>query len=134
MNDLPGRRPSDSDVPHDLLYTMPQGRVVEKPWGFELWWAVTALYAAKTIAVRAGHALSLQYHETKMETLHLASGRVLLRLGDDQCEMNPGAVVTIPPGTVHRIHAITAATIVEVSTPHLEDVVRLEDMYGRLPR
>jgi mannose-6-phosphate isomerase-like protein (cupin superfamily) len=105
--------------------------VVEKPWGRELWWAVTERYAGKRLEVRAGHSLSLQYHERKLETLLVVEGRIALRVGDEAREVGPGVAVTIPAGTLHRLRAITDAVIYEVSTPDLDDVVRVEDDYGR---
>ena len=108
---------------------------VEKPWGYELVWARTARYVGKVIHVRAGHALSLQYHNRKEETLLLWSGRLLfeLRTNDEvrRWEMKPGDRVHVVPGTVHRMTAIADSDVFEVSTPELEDVVRIEDRYGR---
>ena len=108
---------------------------VEKPWGFELIWAQTGRYVGKVIHVRAGHALSLQYHNRKEETLLLWSGRLLFELGAEgrtrSWEMQPGDRVHIAPGTVHRMTAIDDSDIFEVSTPELDDVVRLDDRYGR---
>lgn len=105
--------------------------VVEKPWGREVWYAVTDRYAGKVLEVRAGHALSLQYHRRKRETLYFRSGSGRLRLGDRVIPVEPGLAVTIEPGTVHRVEATTDLEILEVSTPELDDVVRLEDRYGR---
>ena len=108
---------------------------VEKPWGYELIWAKTGRYAGKVIHVRAGHALSLQYHTRKEETLLLWSGRLLFELGSEgrtrSWEMQPGDRVHIAPGTVHRMTAIDDSDVFEVSTPELDDVVRLDDRYGR---
>ncbi len=108
---------------------------VEKPWGFELIWAQTGRYVGKVIHVRAGHALSLQYHNRKEETLLLWSGRLLFELGTEcrtrSWEMQPGDRVHIAPGTVHRMTAIDDSDVFEVSTPELDDVVRLDDRYGR---
>lgn len=104
---------------------------MDKPWGREVWWAVGAAYAAKRLEISAGHALSLQYHERKHETLYFLAGQVRLRLGDRELEVGPGYVATVPPGTIHRMEALTDAVIFEVSTPELTDVVRLEDRYGR---
>ena len=109
---------------------------VEKPWGYELHWARTDRYVGKLIHVNAGHALSLQYHNRKDETIYLHSGRVLCELGDDgktlsRREMRPGERVHITPKTVHRMTAIEDSDIFVVSTPELDDVVRLEDRYGR---
>jgi quercetin dioxygenase-like cupin family protein len=108
---------------------------VEKPWGYELHWAETDRYVGKVIHVKKGHALSLQYHEVKDETIHLWSGRLLFEVEIDGKltgrEMEPGESVHITPGTVHRMTALEDSDILEVSTPELDDVVRLEDRYGR---
>ena len=108
---------------------------VEKPWGYELHWAKTDRYVGKLIHVRAGHALSLQYHNQKDETIFLWSGRMLFEIkeGDElvKREMKVGEAVHITPKTVHRMTAIDDCDIFEVSTPELHDVVRLEDRYGR---
>jgi quercetin dioxygenase-like cupin family protein len=108
---------------------------VEKPWGYELHWAKTDRYVGKLIHVNAGHALSLQYHNLKDETIYLHSGRLLFEIGEGaqamKREMHPGERVHIPPKTVHRMTALEDSDIFEVSTPELHDVVRLEDRYGR---
>jgi mannose-6-phosphate isomerase len=108
---------------------------VEKPWGYELHWAKTERYVGKLIHVNAGHALSLQYHNLKDETIYLHSGKLLFEIQEDgvlkKREMLPGERVHITPKTVHRMTAIEDSDIFEVSTPELHDVVRLEDRYGR---
>jgi mannose-6-phosphate isomerase len=108
---------------------------VEKPWGYELHWAKTDRYVGKVIHVKAGHALSLQYHNIKDETIMLWSGRLLFEIqrggSREEWEMQPGEGVHITPKTVHRMTAIDDCDIIEVSTPELDDVVRLEDRYGR---
>jgi mannose-6-phosphate isomerase len=109
---------------------------VSKPWGYELWFAHTDRYAGKLLYVNAGHRLSIQYHEHKDETSYLLSGRVLLSQGSssDQLsdrEIGPGAVWRNEPWIVHTIQALENAVVVEVSTPELDDVVRLADRYGR---
>jgi mannose-6-phosphate isomerase len=109
---------------------------VEKPWGYELWWAHTDRYVGKLIHINKGHALSLQYHNTKDETIFVWQGKMLFesRAGDGPLqgrEMGPGDVVHVSPPTVHRMTAIEDTDIFEVSTPEVEDVVRLEDRYGR---
>ena len=108
---------------------------VDKPWGYELHWAKTDRYVGKLIHVDAGHALSLQYHNQKDETIFLWSGRMLFEIQEDgklvAREMKIGESVHITPGTVHRMTAIDDCDIFEVSTPELDDVVRLEDRYGR---
>ena len=110
---------------------------VEKPWGYELHWAKTDRYVGKVIHVNAGHALSLQYHNQKDETIFLWSGRMLFEIREQdegeliKREMQPGQAVHVTPKTVHRMTAITDCDVFEVSTPELHDVVRLEDRYGR---
>lgn len=111
-------------------------RRVEKPWGHELIWAETELYVGKILHVNAGQALSLQYHEVKDETMHLLRGRMRLLIGEsaeqlETIELAEGQSIRIQPPTVHRVEAITDVDILEASTPHLGDVVRLEDRYGR---
>jgi mannose-6-phosphate isomerase len=112
-----------------------QATRVDKPWGYELHWAKTDRYVGKLIHVNAGHALSLQYHNQKDETIFLWSGRLLFEIGPQDAlvarEMKVGDAVHITPKTVHRMTAIEDCDIFEVSTPELHDVVRLEDRYGR---
>jgi mannose-6-phosphate isomerase len=111
---------------------------VEKPWGYELHWAKTDRYVGKLIHVNAGHALSLQYHNIKDETIYLHSGLLQFEIQDGPHrvirEMHPGERVHITPKTVHRMTALEDSDIFEVSTPELDDVVRLEDRYGRQDR
>jgi mannose-6-phosphate isomerase len=110
---------------------------VEKPWGYELIWALTEDYCGKLLFVRAGHSLSLQFHREKDEAWYVQSGRAKLELGRagdgvlSEEVVTTGACFHYPPGTVHRVTALEDTMIVEVSTPHLDDVVRLEDAYGR---
>jgi mannose-6-phosphate isomerase len=112
-------------------------RRVEKPWGWELIWADTELYVGKILFVRSDQSLSLQFHNEKDESWYVESGRARLELGDvGQGVLNAevigaGASFRYAPGTVHRLTALEDTTILEVSTPHLDDVVRLEDRYGR---
>jgi mannose-6-phosphate isomerase len=111
-------------------------RRVEKPWGWELIWAETDRYVGKLLFVRAGEALSLQYHEQKDESWLVREGRARLELGEvggalETVEIGPDDAFHFPSGTVHRISAIEDILVIEVSTPHLDDVVRLEDHYGR---
>ena len=112
-------------------------RRVEKPWGWELIWAATGVYVGKILFVRAGESLSLQFHRQKDESWYVESGRARLELGDvgqealDEEVITAGACFRYRPGTVHRLTALEDTTILEVSTPHLDDVVRLEDRYGR---
>ena len=110
---------------------------IEKPWGYELIWAKAEDYAGKVLFVRAGQALSLQFHREKDESWYVLEGRAELELGEAgqamlQTEIvGPGAAFRFRPGTVHRVRALEDTTILEVSTPQLEDIVRLEDQYGR---
>jgi mannose-6-phosphate isomerase len=113
-------------------------RRAEKPWGHEIWWAQTPDYAGKILVVEAGHALSLQFHREKDESSYLFSGRLRLTTGsgaaaDDLEErvLEPGQSWRSEPGTVHSIEALEDSVVFEVSTPQLDDVVRLEDRYGR---
>jgi mannose-6-phosphate isomerase-like protein (cupin superfamily) len=111
---------------------------IDKPWGYELLWAHAEQYVGKVLFVRAGCSLSLQFHRVKDESWYVQSGRAELQLGDvGQAVLNrevvgPGASFRFPPGTVHRVTAIEDTTILEVSTPQLDDIVRLEDEYGRV--
>lgn len=107
------------------------GHVVEKPWGREVWWALGPGYVGKRLEVRAGEALSLQYHRRKHETLYVQSGELLLHLDGEDRRVGAGHVATVAPGCVHRMEAVTDAVLFEVSTPELDDIVRLEDRYGR---
>jgi len=114
-----------------------QPRRVEKPWGYELLWAETDHYVGKILHVNAGEALSLQYHETKDETIYLLSGTMLFQAGPSADElvdyhMEAGQLFHVMTGTVHRMIAQSDVDILEASTPHLEDVVRLEDRYERV--
>lgn len=116
--------------PNDLPVT------VKKPWGYEIWYAWTDQYVGKIIHVDAGHRLSLQYHVRKDETSYLLKGRMLLTKGPDPdnltvVEIGPGHQWRNRPGEIHTIEAIEDADVLEVSTPHLDDVVRLQDSYGR---
>jgi mannose-6-phosphate isomerase len=111
-------------------------RRVEKPWGWELVWADTEAYAGKLLFVRAGESLSLQYHERKDESWLVQQGRARLEHGPvggelASVEIGPDEAFRFTPGTVHRVTAVEDTLVVEVSTPHLDDVVRLEDRYGR---
>ena len=121
-----------------VIVADPEITRVEKPWGYELHWAKTERYVGKLIHVNAGHALSLQYHNLKDETIYLHSGKLLFEIQEGENlvkrEMRPGERVHITPKTIHRMTAIEDSDIFEVSTPELHDVVRLEDRYGREDR
>jgi mannose-6-phosphate isomerase-like protein (cupin superfamily) len=109
---------------------------VEKPWGYELVWARTDRYVGKILHIEPGHCLSLQYHNRKDETLYVLRGEIVFRVkvGDELREqrMKPGDGYHVAPHTVHQMEAVTAADLLEASTPELDDVVRLEDRYGRV--
>jgi mannose-6-phosphate isomerase-like protein (cupin superfamily) len=109
---------------------------VEKPWGYELRWGITDRYAGKVLHINKGEALSLQYHERKDECQYVVTGAVDIELGgaDGKLEkhrMRAGDTLHITPGTRHRLTAVEDTDIFEVSSPEVDDVVRLEDRYGR---
>jgi mannose-6-phosphate isomerase len=111
-------------------------RRVDKPWGYEIWFAVTDRYAGKILHINGGHELSLQYHQRKDEALYVLSGSIELELDDEQGKLRtwrlgPGECQRIQPGQRHRMRALEDSELCEVSTPDLDDVVRLEDRYGR---
>jgi mannose-6-phosphate isomerase-like protein (cupin superfamily) len=122
-------------------------KIVEKPWGREIWYAEQSAYAGKVLEVKAGHRLSLQYHERKTETLFLLSGRVNLVFrplapGEDPTAILPvepivwsaGQALHVPSRSIHRFEALEDSVLLEVSTPDLTDVVRLQDDYQRPAR
>tara|TARA_Y100001963_G_C6511028_1_gene322132 strand:- start:112 stop:450 length:339 start_codon:yes stop_codon:yes gene_type:complete len=109
---------------------------VDKPWGHEIRWAVNDKYLGKILHIKEGHRLSKQYHEMKDETIHVLKGVLLLELGNEQIEtkvLGEGESYRILPNTVHRFRAPTYSHVelIEVSTPEIDDVVRVEDDYGR---
>jgi mannose-6-phosphate isomerase len=122
-------------------------RTVPKPWGHETIWAQTDRYVGKILHIKAGHALSVQYHDVKDETVYLLSGEMKYwvqraqsselggqRRADSELEdvrLKPGDAYRITPGTIHYMEAVTDCDVLEVSTPELDDVVRLKDRYGR---
>lgn len=107
---------------------------VIKPWGGELIWANTDHYIGKILFIEKGKRLSLQKHENKHETLFLVEGKAIVTIEGEQTEIGPGIVIEIPPGTVHRIKALERCEFLEVSTAHMNDIIRLEDDYGRYER
>jgi quercetin dioxygenase-like cupin family protein len=124
-------------------------KIVEKPWGREIWYADQSAYAGKVLEVKKGCRLSLQYHERKTETLYLLSGKVLLTFralaagespsaslvsAADQRVWLPGQTVHIPVRTIHRFEALEDSVLIESSTPDLTDVVRLQDDFSRPAR
>ena len=113
-------------------------RRVEKPWGHEVWWAHTDRYAGKLLHLKRGESLSLQYHNVKDETIRILSGKLLFETKPKDApgemrriEMKPGDSFHIAPLTLHRMTGLEDTDVLEVSTPELDDVVRLEDRYGR---
>jgi mannose-6-phosphate isomerase len=109
---------------------------VDKPWGYELRWAITERYAGKILHIKKGEALSLQFHEKKDEYQYVIKGAIDIELGGPEGElttrrMKVGDTLHITPGTRHRLTALEDTDIFEVSTPEVDDVVRLEDRYGR---
>jgi mannose-6-phosphate isomerase len=121
---------TDSGVPFP-------GRRVEKPWGFELIWAETSAYVGKVLHIERGHQLSYQYHRLKDETIHLLAGVLELEVAEAagprrRVRLAIGESFHIPAGVRHRMTAIEACDVLEASTPQLDDLVRLEDRYGRV--
>jgi mannose-6-phosphate isomerase-like protein (cupin superfamily) len=112
-----------------------QGQVVEKPWGYELIWAHTDRYVGKILHINQGHSLSYQYHNVKDETIRLLAGSLELETELDgkrtKLKLEPGDCLHIIPRMKHRMIALKECDVLEVSTPELDDVVRLEDRYGR---
>jgi mannose-6-phosphate isomerase len=109
---------------------------VEKPWGYEIVYALTERYCGKVLFIRKGEQLSLQFHRRKDEVIYVHEGRIQLEVGEpgrtpDTEVVGPGRSFHFTPGTVHRWRALEDTLVLEVSTPDLDDVVRLEDRYGR---
>src|SRR5688500_16316182 len=107
---------------------------VPKPWGYEIIYAKTARYAGKLLHVAKGKRLSRQYHRPKAETLYVQTGSIELEIGADAARvvLGPGECFHLPPETIHRMTALEDADVLEVSSPELDDVVRLEDDFGRV--
>jgi mannose-6-phosphate isomerase len=111
---------------------MSNQRRVDKPWGYENIWALTDKYAGKLIHIDKGHKLSLQFHNKKLETLYVLKGTLHLVYDNDIVILTPGESMHIPTGVVHRMMAPDDdVDLMEVSSPELDDVVRLQDEYGR---
>ena len=131
---IPARYPKS--IHHGVVQFLNVNRqYITKPWGGEDLWAKTDKYVGKVLEIKAGHQLSKQYHQFKDESLMVISGQMELFMRDDLVQitvvMNPGDRIHIPPGVIHRMKAVTDCRVVEVSTTELDDVVRLEDDYGR---
>ena len=114
-----------------------KSKLVEKPWGYEIIWAMADKYVGKILHINSGHSLSRQYHKVKEETIRVLSGSMNLEISNaDNTQvqvfnLKSGDVFHISPQTIHRMVALEDTDVVEVSTPELDDVVRLEDKYGR---
>lgn len=111
-------------------------KIIEKPWGREIWVAHTERYALKIIEFKKGSRSSLQYHNVKSEHIYLDAGKVNLEYEDEAGNMHelvfaPGNVIEMKPGKKHRVTALEDSRFIEVSTPELDDVVRVEDDFGR---
>jgi len=109
---------------------------IPKPWGYELIFAQTERYVGKILHINEGESLSLQYHEMKEETLYVVDGELRLTIEHDgdrrELSLRKGEAFHIPPRLIHRMEAIVDTDVAEVSTTELDDVVRLEDRYGRV--
>lgn len=111
---------------------------VAKPWGYELIWAHTSDYVGKILHINAGESLSLQFHETKDEVIYVLSGEMKFWAGQsletlEEISLKTGEAFRVVPGTLHRMEGVTDCDLLEASTPFLDDVVRIEDRYGRAP-
>jgi mannose-6-phosphate isomerase len=110
---------------------------VPKPWGYEIWWALTDKYVGKILHINKSHSLSFQYHNVKDETIYLYRGEMLIEIEEvgkprETIKLASGDCIRITPLTKHRMTAIEDCDVFEVSTPEVEDIVRLEDKYGRV--
>jgi len=107
-------------------------KIIDKPWGNEVWLVTNNKnYSLKILNIKKGKRLSLQYHTIKDESLYLDDGIAHITIDNKEFDIGPGAVLEIPPGTLHRFEAIIDCRFIEVSTPELEDVIRIEDDYNR---
>jgi len=107
-------------------------KIIKKPWGYEKWFANTKKYVGKILFIKKGHRLSRQYHKIKHETIYTLKGKYIMELKTSKRIMKEGSVIVIPPKRIHRMYAkFCDATLIEVSTPEVWDVVRLDDDYGR---
>ena len=120
---------------HDSMFMTSDIRRVPKPWGYELIFAKTNRYVGKILHINKGESLSLQYHEMKEETLYVVDGELKLTIEHDgdrrELPLRKGEAFHIPPRLIHRMVAVVDTDVAEVSTPELDDVIRLEDRYGR---
>jgi mannose-6-phosphate isomerase-like protein (cupin superfamily) len=127
--------PQGTTQPDEAMSGRRDVRTVPKPWGHETIWAHTDRYVGKILHIKAGHALSVQYHERKDETVYLLSGEMIYRVQQEgelrDVRLRVGEAFRITPGTIHQMEAVTDCDVLEASTPELDDVVRLSDRYGR---
>ena len=112
------------------------GEIVEKPWGTEKWIDCNEYYAVRELLVKKGHAVSLQYHEKKIETLYVLEGRAVYTTQDDEGNLverivGPGEIMKNYPYVIHRQRALEDFRFIEVSTPQLDDIIRVQDDYNR---
>jgi quercetin dioxygenase-like cupin family protein len=136
VNPDAGGAPANDTAPVPAPEHTSLPRRVEKPWGHEIIWAHAEKYVGKLLVIETGKRLSFQYHDVKDEWIHVLEGRLLLTLEDDagvvqERELGAGEGAWVPTGRKHRYTAIETATLIEVSTPELNDVVRLSDDFGR---
>ena len=121
---------------HERMFDYRQVTHVPKPWGYELIFAQTDRYVGKILHINQGESLSLQYHEMKEETLYVVAGELKLTIEHDgdrrEVPLRQGQAFHVPPRLIHRMYAVEETDVAEVSTPELQDVVRLEDRYGRI--
>jgi len=109
-----------------------KNNIIDKPWGYEELIELNSKYCLKKLLMRAGKRCSLQYHEKKIETIYVLSGDLYIETDKDTIVLNPGQTITLKPGDIHRMSAKdNDAVYLESSTPELEDVIRIEDDYGR---
>ncbi|MFH1404614.1 MAG: cupin [Patescibacteria group bacterium] len=111
-------------------------KIVEKPWGHEIWFAHSDKYAGKILFLKKGFSYSLQYHEVKEETQYVYRGKLRAWIGKDvgalqECIINQGESFNVLPGVIHKVEALEDTEIFEVSSPELDDIIRLKDEYGR---
>lgn len=111
---------------------MTDRNIVNKPWGYEEIFEMNEAYAFKKLFMEAGHSCSLQYHNQKLETIYVVSGILEIEVNGEKKTFYKGMSVTIRPKSIHRMTAVEDSVYLEASTPHLDDVVRLQDSYGRI--
>ena len=135
-NTLPASKEYENKNDSNSTKTELSYKDIEEAWGYELWWALTDKYVGKVLHINKGESLSYQYHEVKDETIYLYSGEMLMEVeknrSREEAVIREGSAIRIRPYTKHRMTAITDCDVLEASTPEVEDIVRLEDKYGRV--